>query len=97
MSAASAEPKPKAKGENVRKEIEKRLIALWQEDYVLPGWQTCWSDADACFLVMFQPCHQEMAEAMTESEFRMWTRGWDARRAAVMARRPRKEHINFKR
>lgn len=81
-------------GEEGRRNIELRLTQLQQEDYVMPGWQTAWSDIDNCVMIMFQPVHQGMPEAMTEFEFRMWLRGWDARRAAVMARRPRQETVH---
>jgi hypothetical protein len=80
-------------GEVERGEIEARLSRLQQDDYVMPGWQTVWSEADQCVMVTFQPCHQGMPEAMAAHEFRLWLRGWDARRAAVMARRPRTETI----
>lgn len=80
-------------GEAGRVAIEQRLIQLQAEDYVMPGWQTAWNELDQCVMVMFQPCHEGMPEAMTDSEFRMWVRGWDARRAAVMARRPRPEQV----
>jgi hypothetical protein len=95
MSARSKGQKRQAQanGEAARKELELRLTQLQQEDYVMPGWQTAFDDAAKRVMVLFQPCHVGMPEALTEAEFRMWLRGWDARRAAVMARRPRPERV----
>lgn len=99
MTTLSTEPKAVAAREKVvspeqgRRDIELKLTELQGEDYVMPGWQTAWSDVDRCVMVMFQLCHQGMPEAMTEFEFRAWERGWEARRAGVMARKPRPERV----
>lgn len=94
MTAVVAEREKVTTAEEKRRIIELRLTQLQGEDYIMPGWQTVWDDLDQCVMVMFQPCHQGMPEALTEFEFRMWVRGWDARKAAVMARKPRREQVH---
>ncbi|MFF9265796.1 hypothetical protein [Streptomyces longwoodensis] len=97
MTATSTEgeaAKEKGPGEPWdRVDIEKRLTVLQRDDYVMPGWQTAWDDQRRCTMVLFQLCHQGMPEALTADEFRLWFSGWEARRAAVMARRPRPERV----
>jgi len=92
MTTVSTE-REQAAAEEGRRNVELRLTQLQGEDYIMPGWQTAWSVDDQCVTILFQPCHQRMPEAMSEFEFRMWLRGWDARRAAVMARKPRAEKV----
>lgn len=95
MSALSTEQKPDGSGprQDARAAIEARLAQLEQDDYVMPGWKTEWSELDGAVLVLFQLVHRSKREAMTEEQFRLWIDGWSARRAAVMARRPRRETI----
>jgi hypothetical protein len=93
MPTLTKERERPASTEAGRAAIEARLAQMQTDDYVMPGWQTAWSELDDCVMVMFQLCCQGMPQAMTEYEFRMWAQGWDDRQAAVMARRPRPEQV----
>lgn len=77
----------------VLQEIRTRLQEWQAQDYVMPGWQIVWDAERVCLVARFHMIHHPLPYALGEKEFEMYALGFADRRAAVMARRPRKETV----